>query len=112
MDYAPKPLDVWAFGVSLYAFMYETLPFYAATDHELESCIRNNELVFSDSVPTSEQFKELLQALLNKNPDERPSIAEAKARFQWLQRPDFPSERPPPENPNTAEETKDNHTNE
>ena len=27
-EFKPRPIDVWAFAVSLYAFMFEELPFY------------------------------------------------------------------------------------
>jgi len=94
-DYAPKPLDVWALGVSLFAFMFGRLPFFGDTEHEMETSIRHDEIVFDASVPVSDQFKDVMRALLTKDPDLRPSVAEAKTRYEWLQRPDFPSERAP-----------------
>lgn len=41
----------------------------------------------------------MMRALLEKDPEVRPSIREAKERFAWLRRPVFPSEQPePPQN--------------
>ena len=37
-----------------------------------------------DGREVSDGFKELMVALLEKNPDQRPSIREAKARYSWL----------------------------
>ena len=94
---------MWALGVTLYAFMFGELPFFAAESHEIESLIQNQELDL-DSKEASEGCKEVIRALLTKNPEERPTIREAKARYPWLQRPTFPSEQPPPEDDPDAEE--------
>ena len=103
-EYRPCPLDVWALGICMYAFIYETMPFWGTTESEIHQAIINNELVFPDDPPVSEQFKALMRALLTKDPSQRPTISEAKANFVWLQRPDFPSERPPPEEPKKESE--------
>ena len=105
MEYAPRPLDVWALGICMYAFVYEKMPFWGTTEPEIMHSIAHDELVIDESVPVSEAFKTVLRALLNKDPDQRPKIADAIRNFEWLQRPEFPSERPPPEpEANTAEE--------
>jgi len=53
--------------------------------------VNNLELDY-DGKEVSEPFKEMMAGLLCKNPDERPTIREAKERYTWLQRPEFPSE--------------------
>lgn len=30
--YKPKPLDIWALGVTLYAYLFEALPFVNSTE--------------------------------------------------------------------------------
>lgn len=94
-EYKPRPLDVWAFGVSLYVYMFEEMPFWGATPDVITTEIETKVLNY-DGREVSDSFKELMVALLEKNPNQRPTIREAKARFSWLQRPEFPSEQPPP----------------
>jgi len=60
-------------------------------------------------VPVSESFKQMIRSLLNKNPDERPSIKQARQDLEWLKRPEFESEKPQPipgQNNAAAEEEK------
>lgn len=50
----------------------------------------------------------MMRALLERDPEVRPTIREAKERFAWLKRPVFPSEQPDDVNPVESEEEKDN----
>ena len=43
-EYHPRPLDVWAFGVSLYAFMFDHLPFWGTTESEVIQKVQNDEV--------------------------------------------------------------------
>ena len=36
-EYKPRPLDVWSFGVSLYAFMFDEMPFWGDTPDVITS---------------------------------------------------------------------------
>lgn len=82
---------MWAFGVSIYVFMFGDMPFWGESPDQITSEIENKVLSYDDK-EVSEGFKEMMAGLLEKNPDLRPSIREAKARYSWLQRPEFPSE--------------------
>ena len=104
-EYKPRPLDVWALGVTIYAFMFGELPFWGDSVEAIEQEILNKELNLDDK-EASDGFKEMLRALLDKNPDTRPTIKEAKERFPWLNRPEFASEQPPPDD-DAEEEQKD-----
>lgn len=106
-EYSPCPLDVWALGVCMYSFVYEKMPFWGETEPEIMHSIVHNDLVLDDSVPTSDSFKTVLRALLNKDPNQRPKIAEARRNFEWLQRDDFSSEREPETLAAEEEEKKD-----
>ena len=92
-EFKPRPLDVWALGVSIYAFVFGELPFWGETLEAIELEIMNKEINLEDR-EASNGFKEMLCALLDRNPDTRPTIREAKERFTWLKRPAFPSELP------------------
>jgi len=37
--YSGKAADIWALGVTLYAFTYNRLPFYAETELQILECI-------------------------------------------------------------------------
>jgi len=65
-------------GVSIFVFVYEKMPFWGETDQEIVEGIKNKELEFPEEVPVSDEFKEMLLALMNKDPIQRPSIREAK----------------------------------
>lgn len=71
-------------GVSIFVFVYEKMPFWGETDQEIVEGIKNKELEFPEEVPVSDEFKEMLIALMSKDPEQRPSIREAKQRFEWL----------------------------
>jgi len=65
-------------GVSIFVFVYEKMPFWGETDQEIVEGIKNKEVEFPEDVPVSVEFKEMLIALMNKDPNQRPSIREAK----------------------------------
>ena len=59
---------MWAFGVSLYAYMFGEMPFLGVTEDTLTTEIENKVLNY-DGKEVSEGFKEMMYALLDKNPD-------------------------------------------
>ena len=92
--FKPKPLDVWALGISIYAVVFGRVPFFANSDQELVAAITSSEPDFSlpvafsyetdKSNKVSDQLKDLLKALLTKDPDQRPSIKKAIETYVWL----------------------------
>ena len=38
--FAPKPLDIWALGVTIYGYVTSKLPFFAEKESDLEEQIR------------------------------------------------------------------------
>ena len=78
-----QPLDIWAFGVTLYLFLFSgVLPFNGKNNDELRESILNTEIEW-DSLDLpgskkklSEQCKDLLKGMLNKDPAKRITIAD------------------------------------
>jgi protein-serine/threonine kinase len=67
-SYLPRPLDIWALGVTLYAYLFEALPFFS--DEELA----NYELRIPQDTQYSEDCLNLLRGLLNRDVFQRLTI--------------------------------------
>ncbi|ORZ21111.1 kinase-like domain-containing protein [Absidia repens] len=89
-----RSIDVWALGVTLYCFIFGQCPFIAATEYELFEVIPTQPLIFPDdhrTGPLDEQLKDLLERLLEKNPQERITLEQVKTHpwvIQDLQKPE------------------------
>lgn len=83
-DYNCK-IDVWALGVCLYNMLAGKQPFADDDIDILAMKIRNDQVSFHHQVFTTISFntKKLLESILNKNPDERPSASDIKV-LPWL----------------------------
>lgn len=69
-----KPVDVWAIGVTLYITTFKKMPFMPTAPSnflELFKAIETSEVVFPKSRTISEEFKDLLLRLLQKDPVKR-----------------------------------------
>eukprot|EP00123_Amoebidium_parasiticum_P011861 comp20946_c0_seq1/m.27999 comp20946_c0_seq1/g.27999 ORF comp20946_c0_seq1/g.27999 comp20946_c0_seq1/m.27999 type:complete len:458 (-) comp20946_c0_seq1:440-1813(-) len=69
--YAGMPLDVWAMGVTLYAFIFAKVPFVAPSAIKLFDIIRQTEVEIPES--TGPDLRDLLLKMLDKNPAARPT---------------------------------------
>jgi len=85
--YSGKAADVWAMGVTFYAFAFYKVPFYGSDALELFENIEKQEwifhikkiitwvrLEFPQEVAVSDELKSLLRALLNKDPTNRATL--------------------------------------
>jgi len=61
-------IDVWAIGVMFYTMVYGELPFYADDEKNLIKKIINDPPRFKKSQPITALGKEVLLAMLNKDP--------------------------------------------
>ncbi|CAO3653480.1 unnamed protein product [Cunninghamella echinulata] len=86
-----RAIDVWALGVTLYCFVYGECPFTAATEYELFEIIPTQPLTFPKRAITSHDdddsddadLKDLLQRLLEKNPQQRITLDQVKVH-PWV----------------------------
>jgi serine/threonine protein kinase len=84
-DYLAKPLDVWAFGVSLYAYLTNSLPVSTEGNHQ-QFVKDHNEANFEEIVnnlDVTTDLKDLLKSILDRNPQRRPSFQEI-LKSKWL----------------------------
>jgi [calcium/calmodulin-dependent protein kinase] kinase len=69
-----KPLDIWALGVSFYAFLYLKVPFYGNNMNEMVKNISENRVEFGKGRVISEDLKRILLLMMEKDPQKRIKI--------------------------------------
>ncbi|XP_069040301.1 calcium/calmodulin-dependent protein kinase kinase 1 isoform X3 [Lepisosteus oculatus] len=84
-SFSGKALDVWAMGVTLYCFVFGKCPFIDEYILALHNKIRTKSVVFPETPAISEELKDLILRMLDKNPDTRISIPEIKLHH-WVTR--------------------------
>ncbi|KAI3354123.1 hypothetical protein L3Q82_018673, partial [Scortum barcoo] len=77
-SFSGKALDVWAMGVTLYCFVFGKCPFYDEYIVSLHNKIKNKPVEFPDTPSISEELRELIERMLDKNPETRFTIPEIK----------------------------------
>ncbi len=74
-----KAIDIWALGVTLYCFIFGRCPFIADTEFELFfNVIPKQPLEFPEDIPISDDLRDLLMKLLEKDPKKRITLEEVK----------------------------------
>jgi len=82
-------IDVWALGVTLYCFIFGRCPFIADTEFELFfRVIPYQPLQFPGDIQITNDLKDLLMRLLEKDPLKRITLDEVKVGNQrfWCER--------------------------
>ncbi|XP_022615484.1 calcium/calmodulin-dependent protein kinase kinase 1-like isoform X1 [Seriola dumerili] len=77
-SFSGKALDVWAMGVTLYCFVFGKCPFYDEYIVSLHNKIKNKPVDFPETPLISNELKELIGWMLDKNPETRITIPEIK----------------------------------
>lgn len=82
--FSGKANDVWALGVTLYALIYNELPFWADTEMGLLEQIHKSDLkLLSEKRRVSDGLKRVLLRMLDKDPLTRITLDELK-KDKWL----------------------------
>lgn len=79
-------IDIWALGITLYSFLFGSMPFWATNEFELFKVICEKTLEFPQEYPSNYEWtdedkfevKNLLFKILNKDPAKRLTIKEIK----------------------------------
>ncbi|CAM5104792.1 unnamed protein product [Natator depressus] len=77
-SFSGKALDVWAMGITLYCFVYGKCPFIDEYILALHNKIKNKVVEFPEEPQISEELKELIVRMLDKNPETRITVPEIK----------------------------------
>ncbi|NWS71554.1 KKCC1 kinase, partial [Crotophaga sulcirostris] len=84
-SFSGKALDVWAMGITLYCFVYGKCPFIDEYILGLHNRIKNKPVEFPEEARISEELKDLILRMLDKNPETRITVPEIKVH-PWLTR--------------------------
>lgn len=76
--FSGKCTDIWAMGITLYAFVYGRVPFHDENVIGLYSKIRNQQVAFPEKPAISEELKDLIGKMLVKDPSNRITMPEIK----------------------------------
>ncbi|XP_075760497.1 calcium/calmodulin-dependent protein kinase kinase 1 isoform X3 [Pelodiscus sinensis] len=82
-SFSGKALDVWAMGITLYCFVNGKCPFIDEYILALHNKIKNKVVEFPEEPQISEELKELILRMLDKNPETRITVPEIKLH-PWL----------------------------
>jgi len=69
-------IDVWAIGVMYFAMLYGTLPFDSSNEKELINLIKTETIKFPNDIPVTDECKDIIKNMLNKDPKERLKLIE------------------------------------
>jgi polo-like kinase 1 len=67
-------VDIWSLGVIIYTLIIDKLPFETSDVKKTYDRIRKNSYSFPDHVGISDEAKDLIQWILNNDPNNRPSL--------------------------------------
>ncbi|KAI4115563.1 MAG: hypothetical protein LQ345_003874 [Seirophora villosa] len=84
-DISGKAADIWSMGVTLYCLRFGKIPFERPGVLQLYECIRNDRFNMDSGAECSENLKDLLTKLLDKNPRTRITMSELR-EHPWVTR--------------------------
>eukprot|EP00612_Vaucheria_litorea_P000502 CAMPEP_0171452858 /NCGR_PEP_ID=MMETSP0945-20130129/798_1 /TAXON_ID=109269 /ORGANISM="Vaucheria litorea, Strain CCMP2940" /LENGTH=249 /DNA_ID=CAMNT_0011977609 /DNA_START=331 /DNA_END=1077 /DNA_ORIENTATION=+ len=79
--YCPFKADIWASGITLYAWIFGVVPFYRTSPEPLYEAIRSDPLEFGSAL--HDGSIEIFVGVLNRDPEKRFSI-ERCLRSKWF----------------------------
>mmetsp|Transcript_1342 Transcript_1342/g.5464 ORF Transcript_1342/g.5464 Transcript_1342/m.5464 type:complete len:669 (+) Transcript_1342:51-2057(+) len=83
--YQGRAADVWAMGICLYNMLYAKVPYFAMSVLEIYEAIKNDPLVIPPEPAISDDLKDLLLHILEKDPEKRYTLEEVMSH-KWVTR--------------------------
>lgn len=80
-----KSADIWSLGVTLFAFVYGDVPFKSHSIPVLYEQIKNEDISFPMKPAISDDLKNLIELMLNKDPEGRINMQQIKVSFKSSQ---------------------------
>uniref|UniRef100_A0A3Q3LE92 calcium/calmodulin-dependent protein kinase n=1 Tax=Mastacembelus armatus TaxID=205130 RepID=A0A3Q3LE92_9TELE len=84
-NFSGKALDVWAMGVTLYCFVFGACPFMDDRILSLHQKIKTQPVELPEHADISDDLKDLLLRMLDKNPENRITVPQIKVH-PWVTR--------------------------
>jgi calcium/calmodulin-dependent protein kinase kinase 2 len=75
-----KSADIWSLGVTLYAFVFGDVPYKSQAIPVLYEQIKNDDVYFPAKVTISDDLKDLILQMLNKDPEKRVNMQQIKVK--------------------------------
>lgn len=82
-EYSGIKADIWALGVTLYAFIFDALPFNGENEQEICNNVINSPLEFPNTRGVPDDLQNLISHMLVKDPSGRCTTEELK-KSAWL----------------------------
>ncbi|KAJ0021940.1 hypothetical protein NQD34_009430 [Periophthalmus magnuspinnatus] len=78
--FSGKASDLWAMGVTLYCFVFGKCPFFDEYIVALHNKIKKDPMVFPETPAISDDLRDLIERMLDKNPETRITLPQVKVR--------------------------------
>ncbi|XP_060569881.1 calcium/calmodulin-dependent protein kinase kinase 1-like isoform X3 [Ruditapes philippinarum] len=82
-NFSGRALDIWAMGITLYCFIYGHCPFEDDMPLSLHKKILKDPVIFPEKPDVSEGIKDVIQKMLDKNPETRITLPTLKLH-SWV----------------------------
>uniref|UniRef100_A0A182VQ25 calcium/calmodulin-dependent protein kinase n=1 Tax=Anopheles minimus TaxID=112268 RepID=A0A182VQ25_9DIPT len=83
--YNGKAADIWALGATLFSLVHGNVPFIATSVPGVYEKIKNDPLEYPANSSTSEELRDLISRMLDKDPQQRITLPQIK-EHTWLTR--------------------------
>lgn len=80
---ADPNIDTWALGIMMYLMLFGEFPFYSENEDALVKKIVEDPVTFPEDISVTEQCKDLLLKILEKDPENRIDLFDLQMH-QWM----------------------------